>query len=476
MLLKRATGVSGEGKSTHRLLGKADADMTQGVIWKQLLRFSVPMAIGLVFQQLYNTVDTVVVGRFVGKEALAAVGSTSSIVNMLVGFCAGLATGASVVISQCYGAHDHQKLSDAVHTTIAVTFILCGVMTGIGLLIVDPALKMMGTPPDVYDAAKQYLTIYFAGLTGLLLYNMGAGILQAVGDSRRPLYFLCFSAVVNTVLDLLFVIVFHLGVAGVAYATIIAQLLSAALVLYTLTRDQAAYGLRWRKVRLQPEMLRQIIRLGMPAALQQAITSFSNVFVQGYINGFGSACMAGWTSYGKLDALILVPTQSIAMASTTFVGQNYGAHNLRRGRSGANQALGISLGITATVSAIVMLFARPLLTLFTTDAEVLAYGVRFTLIISPFYLLICFNQIFAGALRGIGIARAPVIVMLGSFVVFRQLYLYVNQLLGNSFLAVALAYPVGWTLCSILLAVLYLRSPLFKAAAEPAMATASPAE
>lgn len=447
--------------------------MTQGVIWKQLLRFSVPMAIGLVFQQLYNTVDTVVVGRFVGKEALAAVGSTGSIVNMLVGFCAGLATGASVTISQCYGARDYQKLSDAVHTTIMVTFILCVVMTGLGLLIVDPTLRMMGTPPDVMDEARAYLTIYFAGMGGLLLYNMGAGILQAVGDARRPLYFLCFSALVNTVLDLVFVIVFGMGVEGVAYATIIAQFLSALLVLWVLSHDHAPYGIQWNHLRISREMLNRIVRIGMPAALQQTITSFSNVFVQGYINAFGSACMAGWSSYGKLDAFILIPVQSIALASTTFVGQNYGARNLPRARKGVKQALLIALGITAVVSVLVMVFAPQLMTLFTPDAEVLAYGVRFILIVSPFYLMICFNQIFAGALRGIGVARAPVVAMLGSFVLFRQLYLIINSLLGNSFIAVALAYPVGWVLCSALLTALYLRSELGKAKPLPNTAVAT---
>ena len=437
--------------------------MTQGVIWKQLFSFSVPMAIGLIFQQLYNTVDTVVVGRFVGKEALAAVGSTGSIVNMLVGFCAGLATGASVTISQCYGAHDHQKLSDAVHTTIVITFALCAVMTGIGLFIVDPTLRMMGTPDDVMDAARTYLNIYFAGMSGLLLYNMGAGILQAVGDTRRPLYFLCFSAVVNTLLDLLFVLAFGMGVAGVAYATIIAQFLSAVLVLWVLSHDDTPYGIHWNRLRVSVEMLKRIFHIGLPAALQQIITSFSNVFVQGYINAFGSACMAGWSSYGKLDSFILIPVQSIAMASTTFVGQNYGAKNLLRARKGVHQALMISLVITAMVSAMVMLLARPLISLFTADAEVLAYGVHFILMVSPFYLMICFNQVYAGALRGIGLARAPMLIMIGSFVVFRQIYLFVNRLLGNSFLAVSLAYPVGWVLCSTLLTILYFRSPLGKA-------------
>jgi putative MATE family efflux protein len=450
------------GNHTQKLLRKTDADMTHGVIWKQLLEFSIPMAIGLVFQQLYNTVDTIVVGRFVGKEALAAVGSMSSIINMLVGFCAGLATGASVVVAQCYGAHDYEKLHDAVHTTIVITFVLCLIMTGLGLLIVDVSLGMMGTPADVYDLAKQYLTIYFAGISGLLIYNMGAGILQAVGDARRPLYFLCFSAAVNTVLDLVFVIKFHLGVAGVAYATIIAQFLSSILILIVLSQDSAPYGIRWKHLRVSGEMLRKIVSIGLPAAIQQTVTSFSNVFVQGYINSFGSACMAGWSSYSKLNALILVPVQSIAIASTTFVGQNYGARNLKRAKKGTYQALGMSLIITAVLSALVMLFARPLLTMFTQNTDVLQYGQRFILLISPFYLLICFNQIFAGVLRGIGSVKGPVAIMLFSFVVFRQLYLFVNNLFGNSFIVVALAYPVGWALCSVLLTLLYLRSRLCK--------------
>ncbi|MEG2481440.1 MAG: MATE family efflux transporter, partial [Clostridia bacterium] len=305
-----------------------DSDMTTGVIWKQLVSFSVPMAIGLLFQQLYNTVDTIVVGQFVGKEALAAVGSTSSIINMLVGACAGLATGTSVMVSQCYGAHDHRRLHDAVHTTIAATLLLSVLMTGLGLLLVDPMLHLMAMPADVYGSAKEYLTIYFAGIGGLLIYNMGSGILRAVGDSRRPLYFLCFSAIVNVVFDLLFVIQFHMGVAGVAYATILSQFLSAMLVLFLLSNDSAAYGIRWRELRIHRSMLKGILSIGLPSGIQQAITAFSNVFVQSYINFFGSACMAGWSSFNKIDVFMLIPLQAIALASTTFVGQNVGAGKL----------------------------------------------------------------------------------------------------------------------------------------------------
>ncbi len=434
--------------------------MTRGVIWKQLLEFSIPMAIGLLFQQLYNTVDTIVVGRFVGKEALAAVGSTSSIVNMLVGLCAGLSAGAGVVISQCYGAHNNKQLRGAVHTTILGTFFMSAIATALGMAIVPPMLRLMATPGDVFLQAQEYLTIYFAGVSGLLVYNMGSGILRAVGDSRRPLYFLCFSAAVNVALDLLFVIRFDLGIAGVAYATILSQFLSALLVLFTLTHTDAPYGILWRRLRIGRDMLRRILAVGLPSGVQQAVTSFSNVFVQSYINFFGSACMAGWSSYHKLDVFVLIPVQSIALASTTFVGQNYGAGELSRARQGVRQSLLMSLGVTALLSGLLIVCDRPLLALFTADGEVIRFGERFITLISPFYITVCFNQIYGGALRGTGNAKTPMVIMLLSFVVFRQLYLYVNNLLGGAFVPVAIAYPMGWVLCSILMTIFYRRGTL----------------
>ncbi|HOG01293.1 MAG TPA: MATE family efflux transporter [Clostridia bacterium] len=434
--------------------------MTQGVVWKQLLGFAIPMSVGLLFQQMYNTFDAVVVGQFVGKEALAAVGSTGSIVNMLVGLCAGLSTGASVVISQAYGAKDYKKLSDAVHTTILVTFILSIVATVSGILLVPPMLRLMNAPEDVFPQAKLYLTIYFSGVAGLLMYNMGAGILRAVGDSRRPLYFLIFSATLDIGMNFLFVVVFHWDIKGVAYSTVIAQVLSAALVLYTLTRTDAPYAIRWGGLRIKPDILKKILSIGLPASIQQAVTSFSNVFVQSYINSFGSGAMAGWSSYNKIDSYALVPVQSISLASTTFVGQNYGAGQIGRARKGVRQALTMSLVITAVLCALMVVFRRPLVSIFTNDPEVLDFGGRFLAIISPFYVLICFNQIFSGALRGTGRAKTPMIVMISSFVVFRQIYLFVSKLLGGGFLAVALAYPAGWVVCSLVMAVVYLRSPL----------------
>ena len=444
-------------------MARKDTDMTRGVIWRHLVSFSLPMMLGLLFQQLYNTVDTYVVGQFVGYQALAAVGSTGPILNTMVGLSAGLATGASVIISQHYGAHDQQRLSRAVHTTIAVTLILSVLSTLAGRLLTEPLLDLMQTPEDVRPEATTYLSIYFSGITGLLMYNMGSGILRAVGDSRRPLYFLIFSAVMNTVLDLLFVIRFQMGVAGVAWATILSQLASALLILYVLTREKSAYGVRWSQVRIDGESLRGILTVGLPSGIQQAVTSFSNVFVQSYINAFGSAAMAGYSAYAKLDAFLLVPVQAIAMASTTFVGQNWGARQRPRVRAGVRTALWLSLGATLGLSAAVVIFAEPLISIFTQEPEVIVFGARFIRLITPFYFTICFNQIFGGALRGVGDATRPTVVMFCSFVVFRQIYLLVTKQLGVGFIAVALAYPVGWIVCSASLALMYYRSRICRA-------------
>jgi putative MATE family efflux protein len=436
---------------------RKDTDMTEGNITGHLISFAVPLLIGNIFQQLYNTVDSVVVGNFVGKEALAAVGSVSPIINTLIGFFMGLSAGASVVISQCYGARDDKNVHDAVHTTLVMTFILCAVFTLVGVVMVPYMLKLMSTPEDVFDGAAEYLRIYFYGVTGLLIYNMGSGILRAVGDSRRPLYFLIFSAVVNTVLDLAFVIFFHWGIAGVAIATVIAQCLSAALILYVLTKTTGSYRIVWTHVGVNGGLMRKIWKIGLPSALQQAITSFSNVFVQAYINRFGSACMAGWTSYGKIDQFALLPMQSLALSVTTFVGQNLGANNIKRAKAGTKRAVMLSLIITAVLIVPLMLFPRQLISMFNDDPEVLRYGSLFIRTISPFYLLCVINQIYSGSLRGAGDAKAPMVIMLTSFVVFRQIYLFVMSRLTDSEIPVALGYPIGWLLCSVLIFIYYKR-------------------
>lgn len=443
---------------------KHDSDMTEGPVWKHIIAFSLPLLLGLVFQQLYNTVDTIVVGKFVSKEALAAVGSVGNLINVLVATSAGLASGATVLISQHYGAHDNGRLSDAVSTTVILTFIMGIISTLGGLLLSDPLLKLMDTPDDVYADAKTYLVIYFSGVTGLLLYNMASGVLRAVGDSKRPLYFLIFSALCNTVLDLVFVLVFDLGVAGVAYATILSQFLSAVLTLIALTRSKEAYGIRWRHLVFKLKELKAILAIGLPTAIQQGVTSFSNVFVQGYINILGSDVMAGWSAYSKVDGFATLPMSAISIASSTFVGQNYGAKQLKRARNGANVSLAMCLGVTIFLGAIVMIAAPFLSGWFSDDANVIYYTVFFVRLITPFYIAMSIIQIYAGALRGIGQSVIPTVIMLISYVAFRQVYLFFNKLLfaGTEIYTygIGFAFPVGWTLCSILTLIYYRKSIL----------------
>ena len=447
--------------------------MTQGSIPGLLIRFALPMAFGLLLQQLYNTVDTIVVGQFVSQQALAAVGTTGSICNMLVGFSAGLSIGSGVIISQAYGAHDEKKLHDAVHTSVSVTLILCALMTVIGILIVDPMLRFMNTPEDVFPEAHTYLVIYFAGISGLLIYNLGSAVLRAVGDSSRPLFILIAASISNIVSDLLFVIVFRMGVAGAAWATIFSQFVSGIMVLYLLTREKAAYGIRWKRLTIRREVLRRILSVGLPSGIQQGITSFSNIFVQSYTNYFGSAAMAGWASYNKLDAYINVPAQAISMGTSTFVAQNAGAKQYRRAKKGVRTSLIMSVSITAFLALLAVLLAKQSIALFSPEAEVIRYGVFFVQLISPFYIFTCFTQTFAGSLRGIGEAKAPMYIMLFSFVLFRQAYLFTAKLLGNSLTAISLAYPVGWILCSLLQYLVYRRSPLGRPPEEEEAAAAS---
>lgn len=428
----------------------AAKDMTTGNINFLLLQFAAPLIVGNLFQMMYNTVDSLVVGNFVGKEALAAVGSTTMIINMLVFFFNGVSTGAGVVISRYYGAHQEDRLHTAVETTIFVTFV-CGVLfTVIGVSMIHPMLAFMSTPGDVMDAASEYLTIYFAGISGLLVYNMGSGILRAVGDTRRPLLFLIFTSVVNAVLDLLFVIVFHAGVAGVAYATIIAQFLSAGMVLLLLSKTGDVYRLTWRDLRCDRPILKQIFSIGLPAGLQSVLTAFSNVFVQSYINSFGSACMAGWSCYNKLDTFIMLPMQSMSQAATTFVGQNIGAKREDRVNQGTVRSVMLTLEITAGIAALLFIFAPSATRLFNSDKEVISYGTLFLRTNVFFMLCNCVNHTLAGALRGRGDSSGPMIIMLANFVAVRQIYLLlVTRYISNTAQLVGFSYPVGWTACCI---------------------------
>lgn len=430
-------------------------DMTQGVIWKQLVTFAIPLLIGQLFQQLYSTVDSVVVGRFVGKEALAAVGSTGNVINALISFFGGLSMGGTVVISQFFGAKNEKGVHNAVHTILSLTF-FCGIfVTALGMFATPYMLRWMNTPDDVIGQAQEYLSIYFSGVMGLMVYNLGSGILRSVGDSRRPLYFLIFSAMTNLVLDVLFVVGFGWGIAGVAYATIIAQFLSAVLIIIVLCRSRECYRLVWKDLRVDRAVLLRVLKIGLPTGLQQGITSLSNVFVQSYMNAFQSSCMAGYASYQRIDSFAWLPMMCIGMANTTFVGQNLGAGNMERAKRGTRTAFGIATLSTAAVVAVLMIFNKPLLSLFNVDTEVLRYGSMFVLFMSPFYIPYCSTQIFSGALRGAGDSFSPMVITLSSFVAFRQVYLFIGTKLVTSPLFVASSYPAGWVVASVAMYLVY---------------------
>lgn len=442
---------------------KQAVDMTEGSILRHLITFAIPLLIGNLFQQLYNTVDTWVVGNYVSDAAFAAVGTVGPIINMLIGFFLGLSSGAGVVISQYYGAGQEEQVRRTVHTAITMTLVLGVLFTFIGVGMTPAMLKFMRTDAEVLPESTAYLRIYFAGVLGLMVYNIGAGILRAVGDSRRPFYFLVVSALLNTGLDLLFVLVFHMGVEGVALATVIAQGVSALLVFITLMRSSACIRVELRQLRIHWDMLGKIIKVGIPAAIQMMITAFSNVFVQSYINVFGKAHMAGWTAYSKIDQLLFLPMQSLALASTTFVGQNLGKNQMARAKRGITYSFAMAATSTAVLMIPVIVFAPYTVAFFNKEPAVIEVGTLLLRYITPFYILCTVNQIYAGALRGAGNSRAPMVIMLASFVVFRQIYLFIiSRLLPGSFLAVAMGYPAGWLLCSTATFIYFQRTNLTK--------------
>lgn len=429
--------------------------MTEGSIAKLLIMFAIPLLLGNIFQYLYNTVDSLVVGNFVGKEALAAVGSTTYIINTLVMFFNGLSVGASVIISRYFGAHDDEMLHKAIETTMALTFVSSIVCTILGTAIAPVLLRFMDTPEDVLPSSSIYLRIYFGGVSGLLIYNMGSGILRAVGDTKRPLYFLIFSSIMNIILDLIFVIVFDLGIAGVAYATIISQFVSAGLILIILTKSTENYRFVWKDLSLDRDLTSQICSVGLPVGLQQAVTSFSNVYVQSYINSFGSSGMAGWSSFTKIDSFLSLPLQSMAQAGTTFASQNIGAKNLKRVKDGANTALRISIPLIFILASFLFIFAPQLVSLFNRDPEVIYYGTLFMRLCVFIVPITSLTQIFAGTMRGAGSSKTPMYIMLASYVVFRQIYLFVMSHIAHNPYTIGFGYPAGWIVCALLMTLAY---------------------
>lgn len=432
--------------------------MTKGNIYSHLITFALPLLLGQIFQQLYNTFDTWCVGNFVGKVSFSAVGTVGSVTTLLIGFAGGFATGAGVVISQLYGAGDTEGVKKAHHTFALFIIILSLLLTLIGELIVPLVIKFLNAPMEVRSEQEVYLRIYFAGLSGLLFYNAGSSVYRAVGNSRLPFTFLVISAVLNIILDLVFVIFLKAGTAGVAYATIISQGVSAILMIITLLRTSSSVRLEIKKLKIDWGLLKKIIAIGLPSSIQMALTSFSNIFVQSYINYFGTDVMGGWTAYSKLDQLALLPMQCLGLSAMTFMGQNYGKRDLKRAKKGVNIAFLLAVISTILLIIPIEIFA-PTFTSFFIDrneSEVIKYGALFLRFISPFYVLCCCNQVYGSALRGAGKSQIPMFVMLFSFVFMRQIYLFVvSRYISNTILPIAFSYPFGWIICSLLITIIY---------------------
>lgn len=430
---------------------KVTVDMTSGSIAKHIIMFAIPLFAGNLFQMFYNLVDTWVVGNFVNDAAFSAVGTTGTVTNLMIGFFTGFSTGSGIVISQFFGAGNNEKVRASVHTAALLTLILSAAFTVLGVLLLPLFIWMLNMPDNVAAEANTYLLIWMLGVSGLMIYNMCAAIMRAVGDSRRPFIYLVVSALINIVLDLLFVLVFGMGVAGVALATVIAQFVSATLAVIHLLRTESIVRVVPNELRLDMPLLKRIARISFPTALQMAITSISNMFVHSYINAFGEFAMGGYTAYTKIDHILILPMQSIGLAVSTFVGQNVGKEEFKRANMGAHVAFLLSLGSTLVFMAPVLLFPEFLVKIFNSNPEIVRYGSTFLTSITPFYLFWTVNQSYAGALRGSGKTFVAMLIMLFSFVVFRQIYLFiVTNFFAADILTVVSAFPIGWILSAVL--------------------------
>ena len=430
--------------------------ITEGSIFGQLLLFFFPILFGTFFQQLYNTADAMVVGRFVGKQALAAVGgSTSTLINLLVGFFVGLSSGATVVISQFYGARKADKGHWAVHTSIAFSVIGGIIFMIVGLVGSPWALEAMKTPEDVMGHAVVYIRIYFLGIIVNLVYNMGAGILRAVGDSRRPLYFLIASCFTNIILDVLLVAVLGMGVAGAALATITSQLLSAVLVVLALMKTDDMYKLEWKKVRIDQRMLQRIVRIGIPAGMQSVMYNISNVIIQAGVNTLGTDNVTAWATYGKVDGLYWMMINALGISVTTFVGQNFGAGRLDRVRKGAGACMVIGVALTASVGVVLYNGGHLLVELFTTDQQVQAISMDLLHFMVPTFITYIAIEILSGTLRGVGDAWMPLIITGIGVCAVRVLWIMFVLPHYHTIIGAAFCYPLTWSLTTVAFVIYY---------------------
>lgn len=423
--------------------------MTQGPIWKRITYFALPIFLGNLFQQMYNTADSLIVGNFLGKNALAAVSSTGSLIFMLIGFLSGIAIGAGVVISRYFGGNKLEEMSKAVHTTVAFGLVAGVVMTAVGVGLSPQILRWMDTPENVMYNSQLYLSIYFMGSLGSVMYNACVGIMQAVGDSRHPLYYLIVSSVVNVVLDLFFIAVLGMGVDGAAWATIIAQYVSAIMCLWRLLRVKDNYRVELRKIRFHWDMLKRVVRFGLPSGVQNSIIAIANVVVQSNINHFGDAAMAGVGAYSKIEGFGFLPITSFTMAMTTFVGQNLGAGQIERTKRGARFGTITSVILAELIGVAVFIFAPQLIAAFDTSPDVIAYGVDKARTSVLFYCLLAFSHAMASILRGAGKAVVPMFVMMICWCIIRVSFLAIAVPLTGSIQMVYWVYPLTWFLSSV---------------------------
>ena len=420
--------------------------MTEGNIAKQLFFFSIPLILGNLLQQLYNTADSIVVGNFVGSNALAAVGSGTVLINLIIAFSQGTAVGAGVVIAQYIGAKHKEKLSEAVHTSVAIALIIGAALSLFGVLFSKTLLIWMKTPKEVLSESVVYLRIYFAGLIFNVIYNMAAGIMNAAGNSKRSLRYLAYASVTNIILDLLFVGLLKMGIMGAALATDISQLLSGVLSMLFLMRVNEDYKVTLKKIKLHKESAKKIIRVGLPTGLQNTVISISNVLVQSGINGFGATAMAGFGAYLKVDGFNILPVLSFSMAATTFVGQNYGAGKIDRVKKGMWITLGMVTLYTIVTGALLLTFSHQIIRLFSADTAVIAYGADAMKYFCPFYFVLGILNCLAGTVRGTGKTMPPMIIMLISMCIFRIFWIQLALPRIGTIEGIYMLYPVSWAI------------------------------
>ncbi len=425
--------------------------MTEGSIWKNILLFSVPLILGNLLQQLYNTADSIIVGNFVGSNALAAVGSSGSPIFLLIGFSQGIAVGAGVVVSQFLGARDRQGAHISVHTSLALATILGAILTVGGIAISRSLLTAMNTPAEVLEDAVTYMQLYFGGVLFSVVYNMAAGILNAAGNSRRSLLYLGCASGTNILLDLILIAGLKMGVAGAAIATDISQLVSCVLSLRFLMRVDADYRVTAREVRVDRKMAAKIIRVGLPTGIQNMVISLSNILVQASVNGYGAAAMAGFAAYMKVDGFNILPIMSFSMAATTFVGQNFGAGQIDRVKKALWVTMALSFVYTVITGTLLLLAQDPIMHLFTGDETVVAFGQQAMHYFCPFYWLLGILHGLAGTVRGTGKSVPPMVVLLVSLCLFRIVWIRFALSAFQGIDGVFILYPVSWALGAVLM-------------------------